>query len=212
MTCVKSDTQTSVGWIRRSSSHCWSTTPDSPREIGCEECNTAETTTIVPTVTSFIERHGLNGASMVVAADAGMLSTSNLKALDALGSSFIVGSRTTKAPRDLESHFHWHGGVFTDGQVIDTATPRHANTKVNDPALRAETVWNRNTHPAAWQAIWSYSAKRARRDHKTLTAQQARARAIVDGDKKAKSARFVKVRGADRTIDEAGLARAQCDG
>jgi hypothetical protein len=98
MTCVKSDNQTSVGWIRRSSSHCWSTTPDSPREIGCEECNTAETTTIVPTVTSFIERHGLNGASMVVAADAGMLSTSNLKALDALGSSFIVGSRTTRPP------------------------------------------------------------------------------------------------------------------
>ncbi len=180
-----------------------------PLEIGCYEGNTAETTTIVPIVTSFIERHGLNGASMVVAADAGMLSASNLKALDALGLSFIVGSRTTKAPGDLESHFHWNGDVFTDGQVIDTATPRHGNTKVNDPALRAEPVWNRDTHPAAWRAIWSYSAKRARRDQKTLAAQQARARPIVDGDKKAKSARFVKVRGDDRTFDEAGLARAQ---
>jgi transposase len=70
-----------------------------PLEIGCYEGNTAETTTIVPIITSFIEHHGLNSASMVVAADASMLSASNLKALDALGSSFIVGSRTTKAPR-----------------------------------------------------------------------------------------------------------------
>jgi hypothetical protein len=52
-------------------------------------------------------------------------------------------------------------------------------------------------------------AKRARRDHTTLAAQQARAGAIVDGDKKANSARFVQVRGDDRTFDEAGLARAQ---
>jgi hypothetical protein len=60
-----------------------------------------------------------------------------------------------------------------------------------------------------WRAIWSYSVKRARRDQKTLAAQEARARAIVNGDKKAKSARFVKVRGDDRIIDEASLARAQ---
>lgn len=180
-----------------------------PLEIGCYEGNTAETTTIVPIVTSFIERHELAGAPMVVAADAGMLSASNLKALDELGLSFIVGSRTTKAPGDLESHFHWNGDVFTDGQIIDTITPRHGNTKVNDPALRAEPVWNPDTHPGAWRAIWSYSAKRARRDQKTLAAQEARARAIVAGEKKAKSARFVKVSGDDRRFDQAGLARAQ---
>jgi Transposase DDE domain len=180
-----------------------------PLEIACYEGNTAETTTIVPIVTSFIERHDLGGTPMVVAADAGMLSASNLKALDELGLSFIVGSRTTKAPGDLESHFHWNGDVFTDGQVIDTVTPRHGNTKVNNPALRAEPVWNPEDHPGAWRAIWAYSAKRARRDQKTLAAQEARARAIVAGEKKAKSARFVKVSGDDRRFDQAGLARAQ---
>jgi hypothetical protein len=77
---------------------------------------------------------------LVVAADAGMLSATNLKALDELGVSFIVGSRTTKAPGDLESHFHWHGDVFTDKQIIDTVTPRHGNTRVNNTALRAEPV------------------------------------------------------------------------
>lgn len=157
----------------------------------------------------FVERHGLAGTPMVVAADAGMLSAANLKALDELGLSFIVGSRTTKAPADLESHFHWNGDVFTDGQIIDTVTPRHGNTKVNNLALRAEPVWNPDTDTTAWRAIWAYSAKRARRDQKTLAAQEARARAIVDGDKKAKSARFVKVRGDDRRFDETALARAQ---
>jgi Transposase DDE domain len=170
-----------------------------PLEIGCFEGNTAETTTIVPIVTNFIERHGLAGTPMVVAADAGMLSASNLKDLDAAGLSFIVGSRTTKAPGDLASHFHWNGDVFTDGQIIDTVTPRHGNTKVNDPALRAEPVWNPATHTGAWRAIWAYSAKRARRDQKTLNAQEARARAIVAGDRKVKSARFVTTRGTSRS-------------
>jgi hypothetical protein len=180
-----------------------------PLEIGCYEGNTAETTTLVPIITAFQQRHGLDGTPMVVAADAGMLSASNLKALDELGLSFIVGSRATKAPADLESHFHWHGDAFTDGQLIDTVTPRHGNTKVNDPALRAEPVWKTDTHPGAWRAIWAYSAKRARRDQKTLNAQEARARAIVAGEKTAKSARFVKTRGSDRSLDEATLARAR---
>ncbi|AWT51061.1 IS1634-like element ISMsm6 family transposase [Mycolicibacterium smegmatis] len=180
-----------------------------PLEIGCFEGNTAETTTIVPIITSFLERHNLVGTPMVVAADAGMLSQTNLTALDEQELSFIVGSRMTKAPGDLESHFHWNGDVFTDGQIIDTVTPRHGNTRVNDIKKRAEPVWDPERDTGAWRAIWSYSAKRARRDQKTLAAQEARARAIVAGEKKAKTARFVKTHGADRALDQASLARAQ---
>ena len=51
-----------------------------PLEIGCFEGNTAETTTIVPIITAFAERHDLGETPMVVAADAGMLSAANLKA------------------------------------------------------------------------------------------------------------------------------------
>ena len=145
-----------------------------PLEIGCFEGNTAETTTLVPIITSFLARHDLAGTPMVVAADAGMLSQSNLPALDEQELSFIVGSRMTKAPGDLESHFHWNGDVFTDGQIIDTVTPRHGNTKVNDTNKRAEPIWNPDGDTGSWRAIWSYSAKRARRDQKTLAAQEAR--------------------------------------
>ena len=104
-----------------------------------------------------------NGTPMVVAADAVMLSATNLNALAKAGLGFIVGSRSVKAPIDLESHFHWYGDVFTDGQIIDTVTPRRARSKVNDTAHRAERVWNPETDTAAWRAIWAYSAKRARR-------------------------------------------------
>ncbi|GAA4733897.1 hypothetical protein GCM10023350_16800 [Nocardioides endophyticus] len=52
-----------------------------------------------------------------------------------------VGSRVTKAPKDLESHFRWHGTAFTDGQVIDTITPRDQRgtaVKTSDPNCRPE--------------------------------------------------------------------------
>lgn len=65
----------------------------------------------------------------MIVADAGMLSAANLKALDAAGLRFIVGSRETQAPVDLAGHFAWHGDAFTDGQIIDTITPRHSGSR-----------------------------------------------------------------------------------
>ncbi|MGK2882605.1 MAG: IS1634 family transposase, partial [Mycobacterium sp.] len=180
-----------------------------PLEISCFEGNTAETTTIVPILQGFQKRHDLAGVPMVVAADAGMLSWTNLKALDTAGFSFIVGSRTTKAPGDLASHFRWHGNAFTDGQVIDTVTPRRGTTVVNNTKLKAEPVWTAAEHPKAWRAIWQYKTARARRDQKTLDAQEARAKEVIAGEKKAKATRFVTVAGDQRTLDEASLTRAR---
>jgi hypothetical protein len=181
-----------------------------PLEIGCYEGNTAETSTIIPIVKAFQERHAL--ADMVVVADAGMLSAGNLTELDAAGLRFIVGSRVTKAPIDLASHFRWHGDAFTDGQVIDTITPRVATTAaraVNDVAKRAEPVWDPAAHGRSWRAVWAYSAKRAVRDGKTLTMQENRAKAVVAGEKTARTPRFVTTRNGTQTLDEASLARAR---
>ena len=93
-----------------------------PLEIGCFEGNKAEKLTILPVIRQFQARHGIE--AMVVVADAGMLSAANLADLDDAGLGFIVGSRVTKAPVDLESHFRWHGDAFCDGQVIDTLTSK----------------------------------------------------------------------------------------
>jgi hypothetical protein len=182
-----------------------------PLEVGCFEGNRAETTTIVPIVKAFAHRHQV--AEMVVVADAGMLSAKNLADLDEANLRFIVGSKVTKAPMDLASHFRWHGDAFTDGQVIDTLTPRiapRAGTHgENDPALRAEPVWDPGRHPGSWRAVWSYSAKRAARDGRTLTAQENRARAVVAGEKTARTPRFVKTSNGATSLDEAALARAR---
>jgi hypothetical protein len=181
-----------------------------PLEIGCFEGNKAETLTIVPIVKGFQQRHEIT--DMVVVADAGMLSSSNLRELDVAGLRFIVGSRVTKAPTDLTSHFRWHGDLFTDGQVIDTITPRDqraAAAKSSDPKIKAEPVWNPKTHSRSWRAVWAYSTKRAVRDTKTLNLQEAKARAVVAGDKTARTPRFVTVHNGARELDEASLQRAR---
>ena len=178
-----------------------------PLEIGCFEGNKAETATIVPVIKQFQARHGL--ADMVVVADAGMLSASNLRELDDANLRFIVGSRMTKAPNDLASHFRWHGDAFTDGQLIDTITPRTGHRNENNPDLRAEPVWDPATHHGSWRAVWAYSRKRAVRDAATLTAQENRAREVIEGQKAARTPRFVKTTGGKRSLDEASLTRAR---
>jgi hypothetical protein len=182
-----------------------------PLEIGCFEGNKAETLTIIPVVKQFQARHGLD--DIVIVADAGMLSATNLRELDEADLRFIVGSRVTKAPVDLESHFRWHGDAFTDEQVIDTITPRTGHQAKNggasDARLKAEPVWDPKQHLGSWWAVWAYSTKRAVRDNKTLTLQENRARAVVDGERTARTPRFVKTTNGSRTLDEASLARAR---
>jgi hypothetical protein len=178
-----------------------------PLEIGCFEGNKAETTTILPVIEAFQARHGL--ADLAVVADAGMLSATNLRKLDEASMRFIVGSRVTKAPNDLASHFHWHGDAFTDGQVIDTITPRTGQRSANDRAVRAEPVWHPTTHPSSWRAVWAYSHKRAVRDRRTLALQEERARAVVDGHKAARAPRFVKTSNGSQALDQASLDRAR---
>ncbi|TQN45248.1 DDE family transposase [Humibacillus xanthopallidus] len=178
-----------------------------PLEIGCFEGNRAETATIIPIIRQFQARHRL--ADMVVVADAGMLSASNLRELDEANLRFIVGSRVTKAPIDLASHFRWHGDAFTDGQLIDTITSKTGHKSENNPRLRAEPVWDPTAHSGSWRAVWAYSQKRAVRDGKTLTLQENRARAVIDGQKSARTPRFVKTARGARSLDEASLARAR---
>lgn len=178
-----------------------------PLEIGCWEGNKAEKHTIVPIIAQFRARHRIE--SIVVVADAGMLSEQNLTALDAADIRFIVGSRVSKAPIDLESHFRWHGEVFTDGQVIDTVTPKRGVNLDNDTGLRAEPVWNPDAHRRSWRAVWAYSAKRYVRDNRTLNTQEVRAREVIAGTKTARTPRFVTTRKGNAVVDEAALARAR---
>ena len=57
--------------------------------------------------------------------------------------------------------------------------------------------------------MWAYSTKRAVRDAKTLTLQENRAKAVVAGEKAARTPRFVKTTNGSRSLDDTALARAR---
>ena len=124
---------------------------------------------------AFAERHRV--AEMVVVADAGMLSAKNLTDLDEANPRFIVGSKVTKAPMDLTSHFRWHGDAFTDGQVIDTLTPgslriapAQATAARTTPPCGPSLSGTARGIPVPGGRCGPNSAKRAARDGKTLPA------------------------------------------
>jgi hypothetical protein len=161
-----------------------------PLEINLFEGNKAETSTIVPVLTAFKDRHHID--DLVVVADAGMLSAANLNAIEDAGFSFIVGSRMTKAPYDLAEHFERHGNHFTEGQVLESTRAMGTGT-----AARTRRV------------IYQWKFKRNKHDDKAINAMIERAEKIADGRTPLKKARFLKVTGATKELDQATIDRAR---
>lgn len=161
-----------------------------PLEMHVFEGNKAETTTLIPVLTVFKERHDVG--DLVVVADAGMLSASNLNALEDAGFAFIVGSRITKAPYDLADHFERHGNYFTDGQVLEST--RDMGT---GKAARPRRV------------VYQWKFKREQHDNKAINAMVTKAEKVADGTRPMRRDRFVKVTGATRGVDWALVERAR---
>jgi hypothetical protein len=132
-----------------------------PLEVCCFEGNKAETKTLIPVLESFKARHEIT--DLVVVADAGMLSASNLNALEDGGFSFIVGSRITKAPYDLAEHFERKGNHFADGEILES-------TRVMGTAKAARRR----------RVVYQYSFKRAKHDDKAINAMVERAEKVAD--------------------------------
>ena len=152
-----------------------------PLEVHCFEGNTAETTTLIPVLEAFQARHGVT--DMVVVADAGMLSASNLNALEDAGFGFIVGSRITKAPYDLAEHFQRHGDYFTDGQILESAR-----------------IMGTGKDARQRRVVYQWSFKRQQRDNRAINKMIERAEKVADGTRPLKKDRFVKLDGADRGV------------
>jgi hypothetical protein len=67
-----------------------------PLMVEAFEGNTAETTTMLPTIRAFMAAHQL--ADVTVVADAGMISEANKRAIEAAGLSFILGVKIPDIP------------------------------------------------------------------------------------------------------------------
>lgn len=166
-------------------------TPDGfPLEVHEFPGNTGETLTLLPVLRAFQDRHQVD--DVVVVADAGMLSASNLNQIEDAGFSFIVGSRISKAPYDLAEHFDAHGGVLYDGSTMES-----------------KRVMGVGENARQRRVVYHYSAKRDRRDNHTLDKQVERAQRIADGKRPLKKDRFVKLTGTRPAVDQVLVDRAR---
>jgi DDE family transposase len=161
-----------------------------PLEVCCFEGNKAETTTLLPVLRGFAERHQVS--DMVVVADAGMLSAANLNALEDAGFSFIVGSRISKAPYDLAAQFERHGNAFDDGQILESA-----RVMGTGKAARSRRV------------VYHYSFARHKRDDRAINAMVDRAEKVAAGTRPLKKDRFVRIDAAGKGVDWGLVERAR---
>jgi len=161
-----------------------------PLEVHCFAGNKGETLTLIPVLKAFQERHGV--ADLVVVADAGMLSASNLNAVEDAGFSFIVGSRLAKAPYDLAEHFEKRGDYFADGQILESARVMGTGA-----AARSRRI------------VYQYRFDRRKRDERAINAMVEKAEKVAAGTRPLKRDRFVAVRGADKAVDWARVERAR---
>lgn len=145
-----------------------------PLDICLFEGNQAETKTLVPVIEAFQARHGVT--DLVVVADAGMLSAANLNALEDAGCRFIVGSRQSRVPYDLDAHFTRHGNATPDDTTIETSRAMGIGK-----ARRTRRV------------VYHFSWKRYRRDMRAINAQVTKAEKVAAGTRPIARDRFVAV-------------------
>lgn len=161
-----------------------------PLEVHLFEGNTAETSTLMPVLNSFRERH--HGADLVVVADAGMLSARNLNAIEDAQLSFIVGSRISKAPYDLAAHFERHGNAFDDGQVLESA-----RVMGTGKAARSRRV------------VYQYRFARHKHDDRAINAMVERAEKVAAGTRPLKKDRFVRIDATGKDVNWDLVERAR---
>jgi hypothetical protein len=161
-----------------------------PLEVHCFSGNTAETSTLLPVLEAFRQRH--QAADLVVVADAGMLSARNLNAIEDAELSFIVGSRISKAPYDLAAHFERHGNAFDDGQVLESA-----RVMGSGKAARSRRV------------VYQYRFARHKHDDRAINAMVDRAEKVADGTRPLKKDRFVRIESTGTEVDWGLVERAR---
>jgi len=161
-----------------------------PLEVHCFEGNTAETSTLLPVLETFRERH--QGTDLVVVADAGMLSARNLNEIEDAGLSFIVGSRISKAPYDLAAHFERHGNTFNDGQILESS-----RVMGSGKAARSRRV------------VYQYRFARHKHDDRAINAMVGRAENVATGTRPLKKDRFVRIHAAGKEVDWGLVERAR---
>jgi hypothetical protein len=162
-----------------------------PLMVNAFDGNTAETTTMVPTIQAFMKAHQLPDVTVV--ADAGMVSAANQKAIEAAGLSFILGARVPEVPYVVAEWRKTHPGKeITDGQVFIQPWPAGTADRRRDQVI-----------------YYQYRADRARRTLHGIDEQIAKAERAVAGKTAVKRNRFVQLSGATKSVNRALETKAR---
>ncbi len=162
-----------------------------PLMVNAFEGNKAETTTMLPTITSFMAAHRLS--DVVIVADAGMISEKNMKEIEAEGLSFILGMRIPDVPYVVADWRKTHPDTeIPDGQVFVQPWPAGPTDKRRDQVR-----------------YYQYKHDRARRTLKGIDEQIGKAEQAVAGKTAVKRNRFVKLTDATKTVNHELEAKAR---
>jgi hypothetical protein len=162
-----------------------------PLMVEAFEGNTAETTTMLPTIRAFMAAHQL--LDVTVVADAGMISAANKQAIEAAGLSFILGTRIADLPYVVDAWRRAHPDqVPPDGLILTQPWPAGPRDQRRDQVI-----------------YYQYRADRARRTLHGIDEQVAKAERAVAGQVPVKRNRFVRLVGADKSVNRTLEAKAR---
>jgi hypothetical protein len=162
-----------------------------PLMVEAFEGNRAETTTMLPTIQAFMTAHRLPDITIV--ADAGMISAANKTAIEQAGLSFILGVRIADVPHVVREWRDGHPGEqMPDGLILTQPWPAGPADKRRDQVV-----------------YYQYRADRARRTLRGIDEQVAKAEKAVAGKVPVKRNRFIKLVGADKSVNRTLEAKAR---
>jgi hypothetical protein len=165
-----------------------------PLAVEAFEGNKAETATMLPVINAFKTTHQLTDVTVV--ADAGMISEANQIALQASGSSFVLGTRIPFVPDVVTRWRQKHPGQdIPDGHVFTQPWPATSSEKARGIPDRV--------------VYYQYRHDRARRTLRGIDEQVAKAQNAVDGHAPVKRNRFIKLTGATKSVNRDLEAKAR---
>ena len=165
-----------------------------PLAVGAFKGNQPETDTMLPVINAFKTAHQLTDVTVV--ADAGMICEANQKAITAAGLSFILGTRIPYVPQVIcEWRAQHPGQQIPDQQVFSQPWP--ATT-----AEKARGIPDRVIY-------YQYRHDRARRTLRGIDEQVGKAEKAVAGKVSVKRNRFIKLTGAEKSVNRDLEAKAR---
>jgi len=154
-----------------------------PLTVSAFEGNTGETKTMLPVIEEFMAAHQL--PDVTVAADAGMISDANMKAIEGAELSFILGMKIPEVPYVVDAWRRAHPGQeIPDGHVFTQPWPAGPKDKRRDQVI-----------------YYQYRADRARRTLHGIDEQVAKAAKAVAGLAPVKRNRFIQLDGAVKSVN-----------